>query len=791
MTTKKKVAKKGPSAGTIKYVIADANSSIMVTGYKKKANGTFESIELGCKLETHGNLTASYVNGVLFACYEINGDELIYRFPRPSDNSMLKGVEQYYRPLKTPSGWLEYRRRVNRDPRPNLQAGFSMIGASKRDFIERLKKSPSQGPTVDRLVFEYDDASPQVAVPKQLPTIGSDGGPYLVLPVSALDAWGGYDNYEEYEKIEFTGHLEVFVEVADTRALVLGTPDPLFWIAGEQGGYLVTACHFDANDDALMQRIVEKLSDDVWEELDASVEVKENWVVFDASFAGQVARDEGLVLELSPGNYQFSRYTYKDDGARFYIVKLTKCSAKQNSKTKVATKKEVTKKQVKLKGTPLDRVSQARVDWLRRWAEDVENTAKKKGATEEEMRWVLGTTLLAVTAFLAPGGETKTQFDKLESQYRQGEISSSIKLFAQLAATDDAQLSNDLGALDGVERPQLEKQDWKRFSFDLEQLPTLWESNRERAVLAASLNGCAWILANRSCSYGLGELFRLPFRIAYSDFFDDMVPMWENPRLTDKKGKPLKTAVQIAAKRALEGARKEYPGIDLELNGLNYSSVTGFCASFLYQLANLNLNSLATLAALGDLMPNWSEMEEIICQEVKASINKVKKVCGNKELSMFVLWADPYNGDYEVVVDGHKNNEEAARKYNARRRNWMSQQRSDADSWRKAVSISKYCEELDYNPDISEFEYMMGEGEFHDFRIDVEAFTSSDTYQQLNEGAQEDGFLEGHMRFVITAALQRLAEEGAFNSLNRAPVFRVAYAYCDNDISNIVAVLNR
>lgn len=49
----------------------------------------------------------------------------------------------------------------------------------------------------------------------------------------------------------------------------------------------------------------------------------------------------------------------------------------------------------------------------------------------------------------------------------------------------------------------------------------------------------------------------------------------------------------------------------------------------------------------------------------------------------------------------------------------------------------------------------------HEFTISYDPFLGSPAYAALNQGG-EDGWLEGHVRFVIARALLQLVDEGAF-----------------------------
>ncbi len=322
---------KGPSTATLKYVTTVARGDIEVVGRKQNSKGEFESFDVGCTLEEHENLTASYVDGVLFAAFTLEGDEVVFRFPRPSDPTALDGVEKFYRPLKTPVNWLEYRRPLSRDPRPDLQAGFSMIGVSQREFLQRLMKSTPKGPPVDQLVFEYADAEAQPLTVQRNPLepISTLGGPYVALPESSLDDYPGAEDSGVYEQVCSGDAIYGDVmKIVGTTALVLGSPDHLLWWPEPKGGVLVRVPSIEDDSPEALRSQLNALPKKGWTKMTGTLKVTEPWWVFDSASAGNEAQSSGLKLDLEAGTYSLTKMTHPlgEDGeeGEFILVRLSR-----------------------------------------------------------------------------------------------------------------------------------------------------------------------------------------------------------------------------------------------------------------------------------------------------------------------------------------------------------------------------------------------------------------------------------------------------------------------------------
>lgn len=117
-----------PNAGTVKFATAMARMQL--------AEGAPD-----VDLKETGDMTVAYYKGLPFAAYWFDGDEVVFRFRRPDDDGMRRGVEQYYRDLSTPKNWLEYRRPLSKDSKPNLVAKLAdVLGTSFFEFSKGGKE---------------------------------------------------------------------------------------------------------------------------------------------------------------------------------------------------------------------------------------------------------------------------------------------------------------------------------------------------------------------------------------------------------------------------------------------------------------------------------------------------------------------------------------------------------------------------------------------------------------------------------------------------------------------------
>lgn len=191
---------------------------------------------------------------------------------------------------------------------------------------------------------------------------------------------------------------------------------------------------------------------------------------------------------------------------------------------------------------------------------------------------------------------------------------------------------------------------------------------------------------------------------------------------------------------------------------------------------------------MDDGKPDWKVIEQRIYDEALVAIEVIANASPSIRLAMFVLWADPYKGWYEFVADTVERNASGARARNAGLPALVDKHAEWADGWKTAQSTARQLVPLTYDPDYSEYFFELSEDELHAFEIDVSGFVESGAYTRLNFGGQ-DGWLEGHMRFVFAKALTRLVDDQAFSRVALGREFRVGYAFNDEShvtVTNLV-----
>lgn len=279
------------------------------------------------ELREHGDMTVSYYSGLPLAAYWIEGEEIVFRFPRPDDDSKREGVERYYRVLSTPKGWLEYRRPLSRDPKPNLVAKLADVKGTS--FFEISKGGRVLAPvSVEEIRTPHEGASSTHV--DAIASITSAGGPYIALPESLLTKYPGFEDDALNETVFRAAREEGSVaDLPFGRALLLGTPDTLYWFPDANGGHLVRVSSFDADDDELLAKKISELGDAEWNAIEGTLDVKGPWWVFDSALPGSEAKTAGLGLALTKGTYEVSSRTVTGDDHEFAIVRLRRVSAQK------------------------------------------------------------------------------------------------------------------------------------------------------------------------------------------------------------------------------------------------------------------------------------------------------------------------------------------------------------------------------------------------------------------------------------------------------------------------------
>jgi len=185
--------------------------------------------------------------------------------------------------------------------------------------------------------------------------------------------------------------------------------------------------------------------------------------------------------------------------------------------------------------------------------------------------------------------------------------------------------------------------------------------------------------------------------------------------------------------------------------------------------------------------PSWSELEQQIVSEMRAAIVLLHEVAEDEPIAAIVLWSDPYKGWYEVYVDTVSRNREGARARNDAMTRLLPELAEEPDAWKTAMTTAARTQALDFDPRYGE--YAFADDPIHSFDVSYDAFLRSPEYEALNHGG-EDGWLEGHVRFVLAKALAQLVHDGAFASINKGSPLRIGYAYPDSSDAIIVALVH-
>ena len=253
------------------------------------------------------------------AAMTILGDELVLDFAPPVATDELAKGKRWYTASPTRPGWLRYRRPATRNPGPDLEANLGgVLGTASRE-----RHRP---PAFHRLV--------------------SAGGPYLCLPVGRVPTWGGYieaggraefpDEYAAYERVTRCPDEGAILTLADgTAAIVLGTPDALYWKPLDGGGVLARVSSFDADDDAALERMLAQVPARGWTPL-GELDVAGPYRAFDAAeFGGAIGEGNSLAMALAPGRHAVSALAWKPDaGTSLLLVRLERVQSAAKPKPK-------------------------------------------------------------------------------------------------------------------------------------------------------------------------------------------------------------------------------------------------------------------------------------------------------------------------------------------------------------------------------------------------------------------------------------------------------------------------
>jgi hypothetical protein len=186
--------------------------------------------------------------------------------------------------------------------------------------------------------------------------------------------------------------------------------------------------------------------------------------------------------------------------------------------------------------------------------------------------------------------------------------------------------------------------------------------------------------------------------------------------------------------------------------------------------------------------PDFAALEQRIVDELRVALATLAETPPAEPLAALVLYADPYKGWYSVHVDTAARNAAGARARNVEYLAMAVDLITDDDAWQSAMTYTRRLSALPFDPRYGE--YSGCDDPAHEFEIPFTDFVRSPAYAELNVGG-EDGWLEGHVRFVITRAFARLVAERAFDALPRAAQLCVGYAYPDSIDAIMVAIVDR
>lgn len=184
--------------------------------------------------------------------------------------------------------------------------------------------------------------------------------------------------------------------------------------------------------------------------------------------------------------------------------------------------------------------------------------------------------------------------------------------------------------------------------------------------------------------------------------------------------------------------------------------------------------------------PSWSALEDRLVTELRAAAPALVTASAEAPLAAVVLWSDPFKGWYEVLADTAARNRSAAREWNRALRTRLSTLAGDPEAWRTAKTDARWLQVRDVDPRYGD--YAFADEPLHRFDVSFDTFLRSPRYAELDVGG-EDGWLEGHVRYVIARALLRIVDDGAFAAIRTDGPLRLGYAYPDRSEAIFVAHL--
>jgi hypothetical protein len=143
----------------------------------------------------------------------------------------------------------------------------------------------------------------------------------------------------------------------------------------------------------------------------------------------------------------------------------------------------------------------------------------------------------------------------------------------------------------------------------------------------------------------------------------------------------------------------------------------------------------------------------------------------------FAIDCNPHYGEYLPSIDTRANALACMKAVQAdvlAHRDWLVDEEPEA--WKEAHEYARYQSLRMFAHEVGDFTHHM----IHDAKYEAaEQFCRSERYQQLNAGAGDDGWMEGHCRRVLARVCDALIDGGAFDGVAIARPFGVGYAYHD------------
>lgn len=121
--------------------------------------------------------------------------------------------------------------------------------------------------------------------------------------------------------------------------------------------------------------------------------------------------------------------------------------------------------------------------------------------------------------------------------------------------------------------------------------------------------------------------------------------------------------------------------------------------------------------------PDFAALEQRIFDELQTGIATVGEQYADRPLAAIVLWADPYNGVYELHVDTHDRNVAGARARNAKLLAQLPALSEYDDAWKTAMTVARRTQALPFDPRHGEF--VSSDDPVHTFEIELTEFVRS------------------------------------------------------------------